>query len=397
MKENRYRILLALPLLALTLLAGSCIKESDSYPDLPTRTVLVYLSGDNNLGDIGRTPELLKLGWKYTGSRCLIYYDAPDAAPQLLELTSGCSDPTPYLVTVAEYPEENSASAAVFSRMVREVVVRYPADSYGLIFASHASGWLPAGTLTNPTRSIGSDQNTGAMGGASEMELADFAAAIPDQQFDFILFEACLMSGVEVAYELRDKTDYILASSAEVLAPGYGLLYPWASTDLFDTRLEVRQALEKFAGNYMNHVNTLGGAYRSATQSVICTKEMNTLAALTREVFEGAEAPLGDDALAALQHFDRPGSYGDSPAKPRYFDFAQYLAMLAPERQTEVEALLNRIVVWKAATQKFLEGQNGFTIRTHCGLTIYIEQSAFPKLNTSYQRTAWWQATQQPV
>lgn len=43
-----------------------------------------------------------------------------------------------------------------------------------------------------------------------EMSLQDFASAIPDGQFNFILFEGCFMAGLEVAYELKDKTQYIV-------------------------------------------------------------------------------------------------------------------------------------------------------------------------------------------
>ena len=64
------------------------------------------------------------------------------------------------------------------------------------------------------------------------------------------------MSGIEVAYELRNKTDYLLASSAELLVPGYAPVYPTAFQYLFDTSLGVPQALEKFAGSYFNYIDT---------------------------------------------------------------------------------------------------------------------------------------------
>ena len=34
------------------------------------------------------------------------------------------------------------------------------------------------------------------------MEITDFAMALPDHLFEFIIFEACNMAGIEVAYEL---------------------------------------------------------------------------------------------------------------------------------------------------------------------------------------------------
>lgn len=84
--------------------------------------------------------------------------------------------------------------------------------SYGFIVFSHASGWLPQGTLTSPLSII--------MDKKQEMELSDFAQAIPDKTFNYIIFEAYFMSRIEVAYELKKKSDYILASLAEILSPG---------------------------------------------------------------------------------------------------------------------------------------------------------------------------------
>lgn len=58
------------------------------------------------------------------------------------------------------------------------------------------------------------------------MRLAD---AIPDGVFDFIWFDACYMSGIETAYELRDKCDTFVAYPTEVYTPGmpYNLTIPY--------------------------------------------------------------------------------------------------------------------------------------------------------------------------
>ena len=39
-------------------------------------------------------------------------------------------------------------------------------------------------------------------------------------KMDFIIFDACFMGSVEVAYELRDVCDKIVASPTEVIAEG---------------------------------------------------------------------------------------------------------------------------------------------------------------------------------
>ena len=50
------------------------------------------------------------------------------------------------------------------------------------------------------------------------MEIDDLAKGLPDDLFDFILFDACYMASVECTYELRNKAEYILASPTETMA-----------------------------------------------------------------------------------------------------------------------------------------------------------------------------------
>lgn len=376
-------------------LFSSCINEEyeGPDPDLPARKILVWLGGDNNLSDeTGRKIEALRQGWTYTGNKCLIYQDSRDGA-RLLRLRGGCrTTPTPYVEIVREYGAENSASPATFARVLREVADEYPADSYGLIFFSHASGWLPAGTLQNPqkqrkhSRSIGVDDGGT---GRAEMEIAEFAAAIPDGMFDFIVFETCLTAGVEVAYELRGKSDYMLASAAEIVSPGFTPVYPSALRLLCNTAVETRTALEAFGHAWMNYVATnYTGARRSATLSLIDIDETSPLAARTQAALRTRSAEAPD--LSRLQHFDRPGSYGDSPALPRFFDLDEWVEEVAdPDEYEAFRAQLERTVVWKAATETFMAGQNGFTVRRHSGLTTYVEQDAFPDLNQAYRRLSW--------
>ncbi len=53
------------------------------------------------------------------------------------------------------------------------------------------------------------------------MEITEMNEALEGFHFDFMLFDACYMSGIECAYELKDKTDYLLGSPTEVLARGF--------------------------------------------------------------------------------------------------------------------------------------------------------------------------------
>ncbi len=72
------------------------------------------------------------------------------------------------------------------------MVMRYPGSDYGLVMFSHGSGWLPEGVFSSNTPSVATD-------GKRELDLQDFARCIPQGRFRFIIFESCLMAGVEVA------------------------------------------------------------------------------------------------------------------------------------------------------------------------------------------------------
>lgn len=52
-------------------------------------------------------------------------------------------------------------------------------------------------------------------------------------RFEYILFDDCFMSSIEVAYDLRKITRHLIASPCEVMAYGYpyDLVMPYLFTD----------------------------------------------------------------------------------------------------------------------------------------------------------------------
>ncbi|WP_459952544.1 clostripain-related cysteine peptidase [Dysgonomonas termitidis] len=370
-----YRIALrCLPVLLLcTVFFCRCTGDGEE-PEATQHVLLVYLGGDNNLsGESYAKLEALGRGWDARqGGRLLVYHDAADAAPQLLELCR-CDKGNPYTKVIRRYEEDNSAGGEVFASVISEVKKQYPSPGYGLLVFSHASGWLPEGALSDPK----SGAKTVLSDGSDQMALADFASAIPVGAFDYIVFEACFMAGIEVAYQLKDKTAYILASSAEIVSPGFTDVYPQAVNDLF----EGEPGLRAFAGKAYGYSDGRVGDLRSATLSVIKTSELEALAGFIREnATPGAAVDIG-----GIQHFDRYPSYR------LFFDFGDYYGgLLADDQQRhELRRLVDKAVVWKASTADFMPGYNGFVIAHHSGLTTYIPQDRFPLLNRAYETLAW--------
>lgn len=377
-------------------LPAGCTKELTETPP-SRRPLVVYMALDNDLrGEFSSRLAALRAGWR-PGMELWVYADTPEGA------SLGRMDSTPEgvaLRTVERYGEENSASGATLERVLRTVWERCPATGYGLLFFSHATGWLPEGGLQAPlvSRSIGLDQG-------SEMSLDAFVSAIPSgMPLDYVIFEACLMAGAEVALALAGHTDWVLASSAEVVEPGFRPLYAENLALLTDGGRPVEEQLAAFGQRYMAHVRTLSGTGCSATLSLIRTSSMPALAEAVRRVTRGfADEEGRDTPPAGLQHFDRPGAYGDRPAAARFYDLEAYVeACLAdPDAEAAFRGALADAVVWRDATERFLGGDGspykGFDIGRHSGLTLYVPRGEFPALNETYRRTAWWQATREEV
>lgn len=358
--------IISVTLMASLLLLSSCLEEmADGTPEKVNRTVLFYMAGDNDLSEETQQKiDALCAAWKVTGdNHLLVFRDDADNAPQLLEIKAG-TDGKGVVEVVETYEEENSASAKVFGAVLTDVVLRYPAMDYGLIWFSHGSGWLPSQTFATP-RSVGMD-------GRDEMELQDFAAAIPEGQFSFIVFESCLMAGAEVAYELIGKTEVMLASGTEIVSPGFMPLYD----KLLDCLYRKTPALEEFAAGYYEYYNSLQGDYRSATVSIIRPSALEPLKGLLESAEGNVEHWEWLDR-SNLQHFDRRKS------DYLFYDLEGYIRRIGSQEDlNKLAGILDAAVVYKAATEAFMpDSKYGFTISSYCGLTIYIPVANFTYLN----------------
>ena len=358
--------------LIVPLLLSSCWKEEgDNIPVLPSRTILFYMAGDNSLGDETQEKiDALADAWNISGDNHLLVYQdrGGEYMPRLLEIKSG-ADGKGTTAVLEEYKEEDSASTGVFSRVLNDMIRFYPGSDYGLVMFSHSSGWLPAGTFAQP-RSVVTD-------GDSEFSLIDFARVIPNGQFRFIVFESCLMAGVEVAYELKDKVSYILASSAEILSPGFMPLYG----KMLERLYQVTPDLTGFARDYYDYCNLLSGDSRSATVSVIHTAGLAPLKSLLARAESSVEHWEWVER-EGIQHFDRRAK------DYLFYDLEGYIKTIGTQEEVnELAGILEGSIVYQAATEEFMMGDTyGFPIRQHCGLTIYIPVTKFKELNSQRKR-----------
>jgi hypothetical protein len=340
------------------LLFTSCSKDEPPEPDKAERTVIAYMAADNNLsldafGDI----DEMKQGFSETGINLIVFIDPVGEPPYLLEIAKDAE------TRIKEYPEFNSADASQMRQVLNDVIDMYPSESYGLILWSHGTSWLPAGVQL---KSFVADGN-------SQMNIPDLAAALP-VKFDFILFDACLMGAVEVAYELRNNADYIIASPAEIIYRGF----PY--DEIVPELLKPSINLQSVARKYFDYYDGLEGAYRSATISLIDTKELENLANITAELISGNEMD---------ENFDRTEVQRLDVYEEQYtFDFADFITKAFPSANKDAfMRQLSKTVLYKAHTPEFL---NEYQIETCCGLSCYIPVQGRDDLNKYYQSLQWY-------
>jgi len=361
------------PLLFLPL--SGCCKEKPLPDDPPVsvrRTVLVYLGTDNEFRpEAAQKIEQLKTNWNEANDgNLLIYADTGDKTVLVhiyhSERRGNVAD------TIETYLPENSANPATFVRVLNKVKSYRPADSYGLIVLSHATGWLPA-EMSYPNirlKSVIQDKSTSEPN--NYMELSDFVDAIP-YHLDFIIFDACFMGSIEVCYELKDKVDYIVASPAEVLAPGF--VYTTMMQRLFAPVADLTAVARDFYEYYDNQT----GYYRSVTVSVVKTAGLEKLATLLREISPPGHLP---DDWENIQTF----GFG---AQKIYFDLGNYLQKLSNHNM--VITALGECVMYKAHTPGYFSaGTNTMqSIHSFSGLSVYLPQPAYPLANEVYDKLKW--------
>lgn len=363
--------------MALLLLCG-CVKEEDSQvAPVAGRTVLVYFAADNNLnssveGDMAAMEKGLLHTDMHNGN-LLVYVDKKGQSPQLLRLVQEGDSVRRELIE--EYVIDHaSATAERLRQVLQQVTDTYPSDRYGLVLWSHGTAWLPA-DYKNYLRSFGTDTGNHAM------RVDDLTTALANYHFDFLLFDACYMASLEVAYALRHNTDYLIASPTEVLTDGFP--YQLFMQDLFMPEADVVHIAMQFYTYYQSSNGTI---------SVTKTAELADLATACRAIFQGkSEEELFAVPVQELQIME----YLTGNVHALY-DCADYVRQLATDAQyAEFQSCMDRAVIYKATTPKSAYAYAFGTylpINRFSGLSIYVPQAALAELNSWYQQLDWYQA-----
>ena len=374
-------------------LLSACDKEDEPASDVPVeRVVLMYIAGDNSLSSFpARDLDEIRLGMVDVPASFLffVYVDTGTGNPQLLKFRSG-GNGTVSEEVVKEYSDRNSVGVEETQEVFNDVFGNpaYQADSYGLIYWSHCDGWIPYPVPSS--RWIG--QDTGE--GDNRMNLFDFKDILATgPHLDFLMFDACFMQSIEVAYELRDYADYVIASPTETPGPGapYDAIMPYlaqvgASKAMADAYFEIYDALYN-GGLGISNTNWTGGA----SICVLRTDGLEMLAALTAQVLPDEEV----DVAALTQevfNYDQRSDWSESHIG--YYDWAQLMENLLNETDyaTWRQAYDEAVVYWNTTPLNYSSYGGLFSMERANGVSHYIPASVTSAAAEAYRSTEWYEA-----
>ena len=414
--------------LAVTLLTSGCGWFRHTPEEMePDSVLLIYVCGFNNLSNnLKSNIQALEEGFipEKKSDRILLL------AEHLTKTGSNYTIATePHLIrfykekgiivrdTLKTYPSTfHLAKTDDMGTILADVRTLFNAKHYGMVFSSHATGWLPRGYysksenediwLTAPGPKKSAARRNSAAGavpfyepeqlpgpavrslGASntseltyEMELPEFSRTIQKEiKLDYLVIDACLSGGVEVAYELKDACGKVVFSPAEELAEGMdystmaGYLLQKSSPDL-------NGLAEKYYNTYLNKSDS---EEQSATVTVVDCSALGRLAQVCTALFSKYRDGIANVDSDSVQRFFRA-------SKHWFYDLEDILvkAGITSAEKAELEEALGACIGYKAHTEHFLPHFNGFKIDTYCGLSMYLPKMGTEYLDGYYKTLKW--------
>lgn len=420
------RILLALAT-AFSLVSGCQCDRHNPEKTGYNRVLILYSAGFNSLRDyLYEDIQDLKKGYApgIRDSRAFLVVShlsvrrgdySTETSPQLIRVYSDKKNGV-VLDTLKSYKGDLSDKSTM-NTILSDIKKQFPSEHYGMVFSSHATGWMPVGYYNNPgsyepsysggrkgsapvslpdgtypyiepellpgeplTKSL-TMTNRGKT--ATEMEMTDFKNAIP-MHLDYLLMDACLSGGIEVAYEFKDVCDQIGFSPSEILADGFNykeLAGHLLGSDKADTRAVVDDYYQYYAAKKDKND-------RSATISLVDCKQLDGLASVCNTLFSKYASEIDGLNPSSVQRFFRYDKHW-------FYDLEDILvkAGISSAEQSSLSSALNSCILYKAATEEFLKSYGGFAIDTFCGMTMYLPCNGSTILDNKYKALAWNKAT----
>ena len=260
----------------------------------------------------------------------------------------------------------------------------FPADHYCLIVWNHGNGWRRSLSNIDLTRAVSYDDEKG-----TSIQIWDLNQALGAEHFDMISWDASLMQMMEVAYEIKDNTDFIIGS--EESPPAEGLPYDLVFAPFRDNPTDTPKNLSKSFVDGMLAVTSYNS--KKITQSVLDTSKLPALATAMNTL--GTELKNNSASLTSAIQLARNNSQAYSPTSVRVYRDLKDIC-LKIEANTAIPSVLTATAGVKTAISNALvwEGHNSNSPNS-TGISIdFSSGSTFASSSSDYALMKFALATQ---
>lgn len=374
----------------------ACDKDDDPIPPATDQTVFMYLPWSTDLTshfmvNISDFETSIKKNG-LNGQRVLVFLSNSTKEATLYELQYNKGNVE--RVILKNYTEPPFTTAEGITSILNDVKSFSPTNRYAMTIGCHGMGWIPVSRSQSRTIDMKMhwDFEEGPMTryfGARTPEfqtdittLAEGIANSAIGKMEYILFDDCYMSTIEVAYDLKNVTDYLIGCPTEVMA--FGMPYEKIGPYLIGN-VDYSSICDAFLDFYENYTYK-GEPYPHGTIAVTKCSEVDKLAEIMNRI--NKKFTFDPSKLSSIQKMD-----GYSPII--FFDFGDYVTKLCPDTELleEFRNQLDKVVPYKKHTEEYYTGitYQKIPIKTFSGMTISDPSTHY--LTSTKNETAWYKVT----
>lgn len=366
--------------IAVALVFVFCIFSNlEASPEKKEWTFMVFLNADNNLDafGVGDLQQMVDGGGSNHYRNVVVLMDRFRAPTKLYYVEAEGAR------ILEDRGDIDMGDYKVFVDFVVETAKAYPAKHYAVIIWNHGSGWKKLDEQ-DIIKGISYDETSGNHITTAEIKKAgEMIKKALGKRIDVFCFDACLMQMIEVAYNLKDSVDYLVAS--QEVEPGGGYPYDFIFKH-FTEGTTPRELSEIIVREFARAFDGGSQGYHSTTQSALKAEKI-------------------DDVIDAINGFSKAAMSGNYQSEFRHaLNNVQKFYYRTNIDLGHLVQLTNHLIddqPFTNASNKLLEaidnavvanGLSGHNTRNATGIAIYFPFSVY-SFSNNYQHLDFAQDT----
>ncbi len=407
----------------LSLVLTSCSDDSVDVNTINKQTILIFMPWSGSQSSVGLYNELKEnldsiesaiVDEKGMNGRVLVFLSNSSQSSSLYEITYENGQIQHH--TIKEYTGNEYDTTQGMLQILNDVKANAYALNYAMIIGGHGSGWTfkedwnhypynakAYGAVGAKGNSAVADgvlplyPRTRFFGSVSDMNYAfnitDLADAIQQagMKMQYILFDDCYMGNIETAYMLKDATNYLIASTSEVMAMGMPYRELWSNLAKSTPGYEaIVNSFHSFYSNYkIYYDNNTKYIIPGGALSAIDCRNLEQLATVMREI--NSHYTLADSVRDSIQVLDGFNNH-------IFYDMGSYVDHVCNNAnlKSDFHAALDNVVKYKQSTDSVFTNiyysAYSIPVKTFSGITI-SDMSLNGVAVKGREKTAWWRRT----